>query len=145
VSSTPNPVVAGQNIIYTMGVSNAGTMSANNVKATVVLPAEASFVSADPGCVYNANVGAVTCTIASLGAASSISLQVVGKIADAGSYSTVASTSFDGTDSSAANNVAGTQLTVTAAVPTDGDVPIPAWALAMLGAGLLGTIRKKAV
>lgn len=144
VSSAPNPVVAGQNVTYTLGVSNVGTTAASNVKATVVLPAEASFVSADTGCVYNANVSAVTCTIASLGAATSISLQVVGKIAAAGSYSTVASTSFDGTDSFAANNVAGTQLTVTAAVPTDGDVPIPAWALVALGAGLLGTMRRKA-
>lgn len=144
VSSAPNPVVAGQNITYTVGVSNVGTAAASNVRATVVLPAEASFVSADPGCVYNANVSAVTCTIASLGAATSVSLQVVGKIATAGNYSTVASTSFDGTDSSAANNVAGTQLTVTAAVPTDGDVPIPAWALVALGAGLLGSMRRKA-
>lgn len=140
MTSTPNPVVAGQNITYTVGVSNVGTATASNVRATVILPAEASFVSADAGCVYNANVAAVTCTLASLNASTSITRVVVAKIAAAGSYAAVASTVFDGTDSLASNNVAGTQLTVSSA-SSDGDVPLPAWALVLLGAGLLKTLR----
>ena len=140
MSSAPNPVVVGQNITYTVGISNVGTAAASNVRATVILPAEASFVSADAGCVYNANVGAVTCTITSLNASTSVTRVVVAKIAAAGSYAAVASTVFDGTDSLASNNVAGTQLTVSSA-SSDGDVPLPAWALVLLGAGLLKTLR----
>lgn len=140
MTSTPNPVVAGQNITYTVGVSNVGTAAASSVRATVILPAEASFVSADAGCVYNANVAAVTCTIASLNASTSVTRIVVAKIAAAGSYAAVASTVFDGTDSLASNNVAGTQMTVSSA-NSDGDVPLPAWALVLLGAGLLKTLR----
>jgi uncharacterized repeat protein (TIGR01451 family) len=144
VSSTPNPVQAGQNVTYTVSVVNAGTATASNVRATVVLPAEATFVSADSGCSYNANVGAVTCTIASLGAGSNVNLQVVANIAAAGDYATVASAVFDGTDSAAANNVAGLQLAVTAAAGGgDADVPIPLWALGLLGASLLGGIYRK--
>lgn len=144
VSNTPNPVMAGQNVTYNLAVSNVGTASASNVKATVALPAQASFVSASTGCVYNANVSAVTCTIASLGAGANTSLQVVAKISGAGSYQAVASAVFDGTDTAAANNVAGTQLTVDATAQTDGDVPLPAWALVVLGAGLLGLMPRKA-
>jgi uncharacterized repeat protein (TIGR01451 family) len=143
ISSAPNPVVAGQNVTYSVLVSNAGTMAASNVTTTVALPAGASFVSASTGCVYNANAGGVTCTIASLGAGANTNLQVVAKISAAGSYQTVASTVFNGTDTAVANNVAGTQLTVSAA-PSNADVPIPAWALVMLGAGLLGAMKRKA-
>lgn len=140
MTSAPNPVMAGQNITYTMSVSNVGTATASNVRATVILPAEASFVSADAGCIYNANVAAVTCTIASLNASTSVTRVVVAKIAAAGNYAAVASTVFDGTDSLVSNNVAGTQLTVSSA-SSDGDVPLPAWALVLLGAGLLKTLR----
>jgi hypothetical protein len=113
------------------------------VRTTLVLPAEATFVSADAGCVYNANVGGVTCTIGSLGAASNVNLHVVAKIATAGSYSAVANAVFDGTDSAAANNVAGTQLTVSSVASNSGDVPIPLWALGSLGAALIGGIYRK--
>lgn len=143
VSSTPNPVQAGQNVTYTVGVLNAGASAASNVRVTVVMPAEASFVSADAGCAYNANVGAVTCTIGSLGAASNVNLHVVAAIAGAGNYVAVANAVFDGTDSSAGNNVAGLQLTVNAAQSGDTDAPIPLWALGVLGAGLLSSIVRR--
>lgn len=145
VSSTPNPVQVGQNVTYTVSIVNAGTAAASNVRATVVLPAESTFVSADSGCAYNANVSAVTCTLASLAAASNVNLQVVATISTAGNYVAVASTVFDGTDSAAGNNVAGLQLAVTAAGDgDDADVPIPLWALGLLGTALLGgTYRKR--
>lgn len=143
IDSAPNPVQAGQNVTYTLGVINVGAATATNVRTTLVLPAEATFVSADAGCVYSANVGGVTCTIGSLSAASNVNLHVVAKIAAAGNYSAVANAVFDGTDSAAANNVAGTQLTVSSATGNNADVPIPLWALGSLGAALLGGIYRK--
>lgn len=143
IDSAPNPVQAGQNVTYTLGVINVGAATATNVRTTLVLPAEATFVSGDAGCVYSANVGGVTCTIGSLSAASNVNLHVVAKIAAAGNYSAVANAVFDGTDSAAANNVAGTQLTVSSATGNNADVPIPLWALGSLGAALLGGIYRK--
>ena len=141
ISGTPNPVLAGQNVTYTLSVANVGTTAATNVRASVVLPAEAAFVSASAGCAFNANVGAVTCTIANLGAASNVNLQVVASMPAQGSYTAVASTVFDGTDTAAANNVAGHQLTVNQAA--SGDVPIPLWALGLLGTALFGAISRQ--
>lgn len=140
LSSVPNPAVAGQNVTYALRITNLGTVSASNVRATVILPAQASFVSADAGCVYSANLGGITCAVGSLDAASSVTRNVVASIATAGTYEAVASTAFDGTDSATASNVAGTQTTVSAAA--SGDVPIPLWALGALGAGLLSVIAR---
>lgn len=139
ISSAPNPVQVGQNVTYTVGVVNAGTAVASNVRATLTLPAQATFVSADTSCTYNANAGVVTCTIASLNAASNQNFSVVAKITTAGSYSAVASAVFAGTDAAPGNNVAGSQLTVSGAtISNQGDVPIPLWALGGLATALLG-------
>lgn len=47
----------------------------NPVLATLVLPAQASFVSADLGCAFSPSAGTVTCTIANLNGASNVNRQ----------------------------------------------------------------------
>lgn len=71
-SDSPDPVVAGTNLTYTLSVQNAGPSVANNVVITDTLPANTSFVSVTgPGpfavagaCSHSA--GVVTCNAASL-------------------------------------------------------------------------------
>ena len=46
-SATPNPVVAGQNVTYTVTVANAGPSDAAGVNVTDFLPAGVSFVVRD--------------------------------------------------------------------------------------------------
>ncbi|MCQ9374188.1 S8 family serine peptidase [Methyloversatilis sp. XJ19-13] len=141
VDSAPATVQAGQVIFYTLSVVNAGTAAASNVQTSLVLPAEASFVSADPGCIFNANVGAVTCTITGLNPGNNVNLHISAVISAAGSYTAVANVVLDGTDSATANNVAGDIVAVTAATGgEDGDVPLPLWALGLLGASVLGSV-----
>ncbi|MBI5674807.1 MAG: DUF11 domain-containing protein, partial [Nitrospirae bacterium] len=64
-SDSPDPVTAGNNLTYTITVSNAGPSDAVNVVATDTLPAGVTFVSTngcgnDPNGVPNCNLGTIT-------------------------------------------------------------------------------------
>ena len=66
LTASPDPVLAGQSLSYTLAVTNLGPDSASGVTLTDALPANVAFVSASPGCV---NVGGVV--LCSLGALAS--------------------------------------------------------------------------
>jgi uncharacterized repeat protein (TIGR01451 family) len=51
LSASPEPALAGKNLIYTLTVTNLGPASASSVTLTDALPASVTFVSASPGCV----------------------------------------------------------------------------------------------
>lgn len=51
---------------------------------------------------------------------------------------------YEVTDAANAKTLIIGRIDVVAASATDGDVPLPAWALALLGAGLLGAVRRHA-
>jgi uncharacterized repeat protein (TIGR01451 family) len=53
-SDSPDPVVAGENLVYTLSVDNAGPQTADSTVVTDTLPPGVSFVSASP------TVGAAT-------------------------------------------------------------------------------------
>jgi len=141
LSNSPNPVLVNSNLTYDLQLMNYGPNTATRISAVLSLPSQVSFVSATSGCSY-ANA-LVTCSLVSLNNAANASFQVVVKPSAAATLDASASVSSAVYDPNGSNNVAGTSTIANAAVPTDGDVPIPAWALVMLGAGLLGTIRKK--
>jgi uncharacterized repeat protein (TIGR01451 family) len=67
-TDAPDPVLAGQNITYTLSSLNAGTLPATDVVITDTIPASTRFVSATPSaggnCVTPAvgGSGPVTCT-----------------------------------------------------------------------------------
>jgi hypothetical protein len=50
---------------------------------------------------------------------------------------------YEITDAASAKTLVIGRIDVTAASPSDGDVPLPAWALLALGAGLLGAMRRQ--
>ena len=65
--SGPTTVTQGQNITWTVTVTNSGTADASNVVVTDTLPAGFTFVSSSPGAPTCTEVaGVVTCTIASV-------------------------------------------------------------------------------
>jgi hypothetical protein len=51
---------------------------------------------------------------------------------------------YEVTDATSAQTLVIGRIDVVAATAIDGDVPLPAWALALLGAGLLGVLRRHA-
>ncbi len=60
-SGSPNPVTIGQNLTYTITITNTGPDPATNVILTDTLPADAEFVSASTGCSQIG--GVVTCDL----------------------------------------------------------------------------------
>ena len=73
-SASPNPGSVGQNLVYTLKISNTGPSSAANVTVTDSLPANVTFVSGSPGCINLG--GSVACTIGALASGASSNLLV---------------------------------------------------------------------
>ncbi len=67
-SDNLDPVIAGENLIYTINVENLGPDDASGVVVSDTLPAEVSFVSASAGCVMQ---DFVNCLLGTLRAGSS--------------------------------------------------------------------------
>ncbi len=95
-----DPVVAGQNLTYTVAVDNAGPSQATSVEITDTLPPEVTFVDA-PGCTYDEPSHTVTC--------------------DVGTLAALGSASFDITVTVNADTVSGTTLSNTANVNAPSD------------------------
>src|SRR5690606_16221772 len=79
VSDSPDPVTAGEQLTYTVTVSNAGPDSADNVMVDLVLPAEVTLVSATPSA---GSCTGTNCDLGSLAASASASIVFVVDVAD---------------------------------------------------------------
>ena len=73
-TAAPNPGAVGQNLTYTITVTNAGPDAAANVAVTDSLPSSVTFVSASPGFVNLG--GSVAWAISSLSAGAISNIQV---------------------------------------------------------------------
>ena len=115
-SDSPDPVVAGNNLTYTITVDSAGPSDALGVSVSDVLPAGTSFVSASAGGSHDAGTNTVTWelgTVAAADAADVLTLvvKVASSVADNTSLSNTAEVSSDTTDPTPGNNSA-TEATV---------------------------------
>lgn len=96
-SDSPDPVVAGNNLTYTISVRNNGTAEATDVVVTDTLPADVDFVSASTtlgSCVQAAKV--VTCNLGAIGAGGTATVTIVVKAKKAGSISNTAAVTSSG-------------------------------------------------
>ena len=77
VTDTPDPVIAGHTLTYTLTITNGGTSDATGVIVTDTLPVSVTFGSATPsqGDPCNEASGTVTCTLGNL--SNTLSAQVV--------------------------------------------------------------------
>ena len=99
-----DPVIAGNNLVYTVSVSNAGPSDAQNVVVTDTLPAGVTFVSSS-GCVEDP-AGVPGCSLGNIAAGGNASYTVIVSV-DANTTGTItnnASVSSATTDSNAAND-----------------------------------------
>ena len=115
-ADTPDPVVAGTALVYTIGVSNLGPSdNPATITMTDTLPTGVAFTSATgAGWACGETAGVVTCTRAGLavGAAPDITLTVAVDAAATGTLANTATVSSPTSDPVAANDQAGATTTV---------------------------------
>ena len=160
-SASPNPVAAGGNLTYTLGVANGGPSAAASVSLTDMLPANTTFVSfAAPGGWATmtpavGGTGTVTATNGSLASGGTANFTLVVKV-DAGALdgtiiSNTASVASATTDPNGNDNAASASATVSAtgppppaAIPTLSPWALAALALLLAAVGAIGVGRRRA-
>ncbi len=119
-SGASGPVNPGSNVVYTLGVSNAGPSDATGVTVTDVIPAGLAYVSDTCGGSYDAGSGTWMWSIGSLATGDSVTcdltLQVDPEIGD-GTVVNTASVTGNETDPDGANSTASASIEVAAALP----------------------------
>jgi uncharacterized repeat protein (TIGR01451 family) len=109
-SDSPDPVVSGQNVTYTIVVTNNGPAVASSVVVTDNLPAEVTFFSCNSTgsgvCGGTGNNRTVTFSSLAVGASETITLVATVNVAGGGSISNTASVASSTTDSVSGNNSA---------------------------------------
>ncbi len=114
-SASPDPVTAGNNLIYTVRVTNNGPASASGVTMTDTLPAAVSFVSATStrgGC--SATARTVSCNIGNLPGGAEAIVTIVVTTASTGTITNTATVTGNEPDANTANNAARVSTTVNA-------------------------------
>lgn len=142
LDSAPEPVSLGATVTLTATVANTGPDGAEGVTLELTLPAALGNVSAPANCGVAASI--VTCDLGSIASAGNDVVMVQATALAAGSVQSSASVSSTTADPVPANNAAAAVTTVQSTGGgggEDGDVPLPGWALAALGASLLGALR----
>lgn len=123
-SAAPNPVQAGNNITYTVTVTNNGPAAATTVTFNDAIPTNTSFVSFMQtgtawSCPSPGSGGKVTCTIATLGAGATSTFTLIVNVASGTASGTIisdtASTSTATPDSNPSSNTATADVTVAGA------------------------------
>jgi uncharacterized repeat protein (TIGR01451 family)/CSLREA domain-containing protein len=105
-------VVVGGDIVYTLTVKNNGPDAALNVTVTDTLPANVTFVSADPQCSENS--GTVTCNLGPLASGASASASLTVMTTAEGPVTNSATAGGTELDPSPANAASSATTTVTA-------------------------------
>ncbi|MDB6066231.1 MAG: conserved repeat domain protein [Pedosphaera sp.] len=111
--ASQNPAAVGQNLNYTITVTNSGPQPASSVTVADTLPASVTFVSASPGSVYSA--GVVSCNVGTLASGSFSNIVVTVSPTTTGPILNQVSVSSSTTDTNSANNSANLVTTVDAA------------------------------
>ncbi len=110
MSATPEPVLQGGDVTYTITVADLGPSTASNVRVTLPVAAGASYVSASSttGSISFAN-GQVTASLGNLTVnASPVTLTIVVQAETAGQLSETATVSSDNIDANLGNNQVAT-------------------------------------
>ena len=115
-TDSPDPVIVGNNLTYTINVSNNGPSNATGVIITDTLPAGVTFVSANSSQGSCSGTTTVTCNLGTLNNAANASATIIVKPTAAGPLNNSASVSAVETDPNTANNSATATTTVTPSV-----------------------------
>lgn len=112
-NATPN---IGDNVTFTLTLSNNSTNAATGVQVTDQLPAGLTFVSASPAAEYNSGTGIWTVGTVNGGTNRVLTITAT---ATASATNTATITALDQTDTNATNNQSSVTVTATAAIQAD--------------------------
>jgi uncharacterized repeat protein (TIGR01451 family) len=107
IADSPDPVMLGSNVTYTVTVANAGPEVALGAMLTTTLPGGMSFVSAvtQQGSCSN-NLGSVFCDIGSILRSNSVAVTIVATATGLGAQTVAAQATGSAVDFNQANNTA---------------------------------------
>jgi uncharacterized repeat protein (TIGR01451 family) len=120
MTAQPDPVIVGNNLTYTITVTNGGPSTARNVTVTHLLPSSVIFVSAvaSQGSCAQAG-GLVTGNLGTLAPGAGAIVTVVGTASTAGTVSSTASVTSNQSDPDTSNNSA---TVVSHVIPASADL-----------------------
>jgi uncharacterized repeat protein (TIGR01451 family) len=124
-ADSPDPVTVGEPLTYTLTVTNGGPNQATNAVIQDILPANATFVSASPGCTESG--GVVTCNLGNLANGASATREIVVQPTAPGTLNNEATVDSDTADPNEGNNTATatTQVNVADLSISKSDNPDP--------------------
>ena len=111
-SDSPDPVVAGETLMYVLTVHNDGPSATTDVTLTDFLPAAVSFSTSTPSCTYAS--GTLTCSLGDLpvGATTMIAIHVTVDSRVTGAITNSAEVASAETDPDSGNNTPSATTTV---------------------------------
>jgi uncharacterized repeat protein (TIGR01451 family) len=105
MTAQPEPVVVGNNLTYTISVTNRGPSTAKNVVVSHLLPASVAFVSAVPSQGgYSVSGGVLSCNFGTIVPGGRATVVVTVLPAAAGTISSTATVSSNQSDPDSSNN-----------------------------------------
>jgi uncharacterized repeat protein (TIGR01451 family) len=111
-SAAPNPVTVGNQVTWTMVVTNNGPNNATGVTAADPVPAGMTFVSVATTQGTCTGGAVVSCTIGNMNVGSSVTITLVTTAAATGTITNTATTVGNEQETNTANNTASAQVVV---------------------------------
>ncbi|MGH8548601.1 MAG: choice-of-anchor Q domain-containing protein [Methylococcales bacterium] len=112
ITDSPDPVVVGGHLTYTVTVANAGISAASQVTLTDTLSPSVRFVSASPGSECAEDSGTVSCDLGSLASGDSTAITIVVRPTRPGVLSNSVAVTSAELDGNPANNADSEDTTV---------------------------------
>jgi uncharacterized repeat protein (TIGR01451 family) len=123
-TDSPDPLVLGNDVTYSITVTNQGTAPASGVRLTETLASGINVLSSGPAAFNCTSVGnTISCNLGNLAAGASTSMAIVASPISAGSFTAQASVSANETDANSANNSASQTTTAQPGISI-GDVSV---------------------
>jgi uncharacterized repeat protein (TIGR01451 family) len=111
-TDSPDPVQVGQELVYTIQVTNQGTANASGVTVTDELPQGVDFVSASNECGFNQATRTVTCNLGNLNSGQSDSVEITVRPQQEGRVTNRATAAATENDTDPSNDRATARTTV---------------------------------